>query len=68
MQDARKGSQRGTPALGDEDADGEGDSEEERMAGIKSVQASRLRKEGSIASAVPNGINGDGESSLGSAP
>ncbi|ORY56206.1 hypothetical protein BCR35DRAFT_309912 [Leucosporidium creatinivorum] len=61
VQEARqKGSQRGTPALGDEDADAEGDSEEERAAGIKSVQASRLRKEGSIASAVPNGINGDG--------
>lgn len=61
VQEARqKGSQRGTPALGDEDADGEGDSDEERAAGIKSVQASRLRRERSMASAVPNGINGDG--------
>ncbi|KAM0793554.1 hypothetical protein ACM66B_000991 [Microbotryomycetes sp. NB124-2] len=50
-------SNRGTPAL-DEDGEPEVESDVEMAAGIRAVQASRLRKEGSVASALPSGING----------
>ncbi|KAK4052888.1 Transcriptional activator spt7 [Microbotryomycetes sp. JL221] len=50
-------SNRATPAL-DDDEDEQTQSDVEMAAGIRAVQASRLRKEGSVASAVPNGVFG----------